>query len=220
MSTARFKLNLNNFRFVCASLLLTLIASGAAEAQRGGGGRGMMGMRGIGSMLEPDFNRRDIALFNEDLSLDASQRMIIETLFSEYTEAIQTARQEVTDIMQQFSPETTPEQEAARQAAREKMRSNWQSLRQQMEMARDPDLSEATRQELSERVRRRSEEMREEARSVFSPQIEPERLEQLTEEASDLYETFRGEKLRLREQFVGDLQLLLNENQKPLWPSF
>ncbi len=224
MSTAKFKLNLYNFRFTfaIASLLLMLIASGTAQAQRGGGGRGMMGMmgmRGFGAVLEPDFNRRDIALFNEDLSLDASQRMIIETLFTEYNESMQAARQELTEIMQEFRPERTPEQEAARQQVREKMRSNWQSLRQQMEMANDPSLSEETRQELRDALRKRSEKMREEARAAFGPQIEPERMEQLAEDAADQYKIFSSEKNRLREQFVGDLQLLLNENQKPLWPS-
>lgn len=221
MSTAKIKLNLSNFRFVITSLLLLLIVSGNAVAQRGGGmGMGaMMGMRGMGSMLEPDFNRRDIAVFNEDLSLDTTQRMIIETLFSEYDEAIQNARQDLQNLMQEFRPERTPEQEAARQEARDKMRSNWQSLRQQMEMARNPDLSEATRQELQEIVRIRSEEMRSESRAAFGPQIEPERLEQLAEDAADLYKIFSGEKSRLREQFVDDLQLLLTEDQKPLWPS-
>ncbi|MCH8824670.1 MAG: hypothetical protein IH984_14320 [Planctomycetes bacterium] len=220
MSTTKFKVKLNIFRFVCASLFLMLIAAGSAEAQRGGGGmRGMMGMRSFGVALEPDFNRRDIAVFNDDLSLDTSQRMIIATLFAEYDESMKAARQELTDIMQEFRPERTPEQEAARQEAREKMRSNWQSLRQQMEMARDPNLSEETRQELMDVVRKRSEEMRSEARGAFGPQIEPERLEQLAEDAADQYEIFRSEKSRLREQFVDDLQLLLNEDQKPLWPS-
>lgn len=225
MSTPKFKLNPSIFRFICASLFLMLIASGTAEAQRGGGGRGMggmrgmMGMRSFGAVLEPDYNRRDIALFNDDLSLDSTQRMIIETLFAEYNEAFQTARQDLSDIMQEFRPEVSPEQEAARQAARDKMRSSWQSLRQQMEMARDTNLSEETREELMAVVRERSLKMREEARAAFGPQIEPERLEELAEQAADKYKLFSSEKNRLREQFVSDLQLLLTEEQIPLWPT-
>ncbi len=68
-------------------------------------------------------------------------------------------------------------------------------------------------------VRRRSEEMREQARQTFGPRIEPEEMERLTAAAVDEYKIFRAEKVRLRDQLINDLQLVLREDQQPAWPS-
>ena len=199
-----------------ASLLLTESVSAQSGGMRGMGG--MRGARGLTYLLEPDFNRRDVAQFDDVFSLDGSQQMIVQTLFAEYDEAYQAARHDLDQIVRQLRPDRSDDN-GERQQARQRMRDRWQSLRQQMELARDPSLSDEAREQVMDIVRRRSQEMREEARETFGPQIEPEELERLTADAVSEYKIFRAEKVRLREQFIDDLQLVLRDDQQPAWPS-
>ncbi|MEE8154652.1 MAG: hypothetical protein V3T53_06785 [Phycisphaerales bacterium] len=202
---------------LCCLLSTAMFLAGPAFAQSRGVG-GMGAMRGLAYLLEPDFNRRDIVQFNDDLSLDGQQQMIVQTLFAGYDEAFQAARADLDEIMRRLRPERSDD-DGERQRAREQMRERWQSLRQQMELARDPSLSEEARDQIMEIIRRRGEEMRDQARQTFGPQIEPEELERLTADAADKYKIFRAEKVRLRDQFVGDLLLVLRDDQRSPWPS-
>ena len=202
---------------LCSVLCTVIFLTGPAFAQSRGMG-GMGAMRGLAYLLEPDFNRRDIVQFNDELSLDGMQQMIVQTLFAEYDEAFQAARADLDEIVRRLRPNRS-EDDGERRRAREQMRERWQSLRQQMELARDPSLSEEAREQIMDIVRRRAEEMREQARQTFMPQIDPEELEQLTADAADKYKIFRVEKMRLRDQFVGDLQLVLRDDQRSPWPS-
>ncbi len=202
---------------LCSVLCPVIFLAGPVFAQSRGMG-GMGAMRGLAYLLEPDFNRRDIVQFNDDLSLDGMQQMIVQTLFAEYDEAFQAARADLDEIVRRLRPERSGD-DGERQQAREQMRERWQSLRQQMELARDPSLSEEAREQIMEIVRRRAEEMRQQARQTFMPQIDPEELEQLTADAADKYKIFRAEKVRLRDQFIGDLQLVLRDDQRSPWPS-
>ena len=202
---------------LCCLLSSVMLLTGPVFAQPRGMG-GMGSMRGLAYLLEPDFNRRDIAQFNDDLSLDGMQQMIVQTLFAEYDETFQAARADLDEIVRRLRPDRSGD-DGERQRAREQMRERWQSLRQQMELARDPSLSEEAREQIMEIVRRRAEDMREQARQTFMPQIDPEELEQLTADAADKYKIFRAEKVRLRDQFISDLQLVLRDDQRSPWPS-
>ena len=63
---------------------------------RGGGRGGMMGgMRDIRELLEPDFSRRDVPLFVEQLQLDDGQRAIIESLIEDYDDTFGAGSEEV-----------------------------------------------------------------------------------------------------------------------------
>ena len=199
---------------LCCLLSAAMFLTGPVAAQRGG----MRGMRGLTYLLEPDFNRRDVTQFNDVLSLDRSQQMIVQTLFAEYDEAFKAARHDLDQIVRRLRPDRS-EDDSERQQARRQMRDRWQSLRQQMELARDPSLSDEAREEIMDIVRRRSEEMREQARRTFGPQIDPEEMERLIADAVNEYKIFRAEKVRLRDQFIGDLQLVLRDDQQPAWPS-
>ena len=198
---------------LCCLLSAAMFLTGPVAAQRGG----MRGMRGLTYLLEPDFNRRDVTQFNDVLSLDRSQQMIVQTLFAEYDEAFKAARHDLDQIVRRLRPDRS-EDDSERQQARRQMRDRWQSLRQQMELARDPSLSDEAREEIMDIVRRRSEEMREQARRTFGPQIDPEEMERLIADAVNEYKIFRAEKVRLRDQFIGDLQLVLRDDQQPAWP--
>ena len=72
----------------------TNLISSTAEAQgrggRGGRGGGMSGMREIRELLEPDFSRRDMPLFVEQLNLGDGQRAIVEALLDDYDDSFGT----------------------------------------------------------------------------------------------------------------------------------
>lgn len=91
-------------------------ANEAGDAGRGRGGRGggMMGGRGgmgggrggMGAMssimtrFEPDFMRRDVPLFQEQLGLDGGQMAIVETLINDYDLEFQPKVEEIRQQMQ------------------------------------------------------------------------------------------------------------------------
>ena len=53
------------------------VAQGGGGGNRGGGMRGMGGMREIQELLQPDYSRRDVPLFVEQLQLYDGQRAIV-----------------------------------------------------------------------------------------------------------------------------------------------
>jgi hypothetical protein len=67
--------------------LVSQSASAQGRGGRGGGGggmRGMGGMREIQELLQPDYSRRDMPLFVEQLQLDDGQKAIVEALIEDY----------------------------------------------------------------------------------------------------------------------------------------
>ena len=67
-----------------------------------GGGRGGMGAMGsIMTRFQPDFMRRDVPLFQEQLGLDGGQMVIVETLVNDYDLEFQPKVEEVRQQMQE-----------------------------------------------------------------------------------------------------------------------
>ncbi len=105
---------------LCSVLCPVIFLAGPAFAQPRGMG-GMGAMRGLAYLLEPDFNRRDIVQFSDDLSLDGMQQMIVQTLFAEYDEAFHAARADLDEIVRRLRPDRSGD-DGERQRAREQMR--------------------------------------------------------------------------------------------------
>lgn len=118
---------------------------GQGGGQGQGGGRGGQGggggmFRGMGRMgiqnqirdsFEPDFVRRDIPLFKQQLSLEEAQLAVVEQLMRDYEDAFEPAREEIMNQMQEIgkqmmAPMMGPEMQ-------DKWRGAMDDARQQME---------------------------------------------------------------------------------------
>ena len=133
----------------------------------GGRGGGFGGMRDVRELLEPDFQRRDVPLFVEQLQLDDSQRPIVEALIFDYEDAFeegsQAAQGEMMDMGRQMMQAFMGSGDGGNDM-RTRMRENFQNIRAEI------DEIEAAQGEMSEEDRRAMfrERMREAAEEQMS----------------------------------------------------
>ena len=190
---------------------------GAGRTGRGFPGGGGGGMADIREQLEPDFIRRDVPIFIQQLQLDSAQGLVLETLMGDYEESYQTASTEVqTEIRdlgrQVFSSMVSPEM-------RERMMTVGQEVQEDLRR-----LSEERGAPLSEEERRTF--FRERMQQI-QQQMAAERQAQGNDEMKRLmgdmftrFEQWRVQKDSMRKDFVDGLKATLSEDQLALWPAF
>ena len=200
--------------------------SNTAAAQRGGrggrGGMGMGGMREIRELLEPDFARRDVPLFAEQLQLDEGQRAIIESLIEDYADSFGEGSEMVQADLQDLG-------RAMMQSfmggggmgdMRERMRDRAQSVRDEIE-----EIQEANGQEMSQEERRDlwRERMQEAGQDMMQESVESGAMDEargVMGEMLDILEEWVADRQRLKGEFVGNVEIQLSDDQLVLWPAF
>jgi len=195
--------------------------SQSASAQGRGGMRGMGGMREIRELLEPDFSRRDMPLFAEQLQLDDGQKAIIEALIEDYedgfgggSEAVQADLMDLgRSMMQSFMGG------GAMGDMRERMRERFGAVRAELEEM------EANGQPLSEEERRaffreRMEGMQQEMMQDAMDSGAFDEARGVMTEMLDILEDWVATRSTMHDTFVSDVQIQLSDDQLVLWPAF
>ena len=213
---------------VVDTLTNTNVLSVTAEAQgrggrggRGGWGGGMSGMREIRELLEPDFSRRDMPLFVEQLNLDEGQRAIVEALLDDYEDSFGTGSEmvqgDLTDLgrsmMQSFMGG------GAMADMRERMGERMRDIRaelEEMEANGEELTSEERRDFFRERMQETSQEMMQDAMDTGAF----DEARGVMTEMLDILEDWVGERTRLHDTFVANVEIQLDDDQMVLWPAF
>lgn len=199
----------------------TASAQGRGGNRGGGGMRGMGGMRDIQELLLPDYSRRDMPLFAEQLQLDDGQKAIVESLIEDYEDAFGTGSEAVQgdlmdlgrSMMQSFMGG------GAMGDMRERMRERFGAVRAEL------DEMEANGQPLSEEERRaffreRMEGMQQEMMQDAMDSGAFDEARGVMTEMLDILEDWVGTRKGLHDSFVSDVQIQLNDDQLVLWPAF
>jgi hypothetical protein len=194
--------------------------------RRGGGMRGgrMMGggmgggMRDVRELLEPDFVRRDVPLFVQQLDLDESQALIVTTLMDDYDADYAAASGRVNEQLAQMGREmfqsmVTPEMRTRFEEEARSIREEIERMREQAGGELDP---EQVRGVWRERMGRLQQQMMEEQgeNGVGA------RISAMMGEMFDRLQSWQSEKARMRSSFVDGLQAQLRDEQLSLWPAF
>ncbi len=203
-------------------------ASAQQDGGRGGrggqGGRGGMGgMRDIRELLEPDFSRRDVPLFVEQLQLDDGQRAIIESLIEDYDDTFgggsEAVQADLTDLgrsmMQSFMGG------GAMGDMRERMQETMGSIREEMEEIQAANGG----QEMSSEERRAffRERMQNVQQDMMQDAMESGAMDEargVMGEMLDILQEWVAQRQLLKTEFVGNVEIQLSDDQLVLWPAF
>ena len=187
----------------------------------GGGGpgrfRGMGGMGGMGDLLQPDFLRRDVAIFSNGLTLRDNQRAILEVLFMDYEESFQQGVEPMNALMQDAGPRIfrsfmSPEMRDTFRSAMEGAQEEIQALRDQQ-----GDVDQATIEEL---MAKRMQAATEEAQRIRRESGQDAEAQAAMTELSEGMDKWRAEKAALKEAFLSGVKLQLDPEQEQAWPAF
>ena len=194
---------------------------GGERGGRGGGGGGRGGggggMRDIQEMLQPDFMRRDVPIFVDQLQLDDTQELVLETLFDDYesdfelrSDEIQT---ELRDLGRQMFQSMMP------QGFQERMGQQWRDIRDEMDEieAQEGELTPERRREL---IRERMTTMQEELQAEREEQGMGSEMNAAVSAIFDMLQAWTVEKAAMRETFVESLKAQLGDDQLAAWAAF
>jgi hypothetical protein len=198
---------------------------GGRGGQGGGGGGGMM--RGMGRMgiqnqirdaFEPDFVRRDIPLFKEQLTLEEAQMAVTEQLMRDYEDAFEPARDEVMNAMQEIgrqmmAPMMAPEMQ-------EKWRGAMDEARQQMEQMAQEKGAELTPEERQQFFRTQMDKLGEQVQKEMKASGAFDQMRASLGTMVTDFNKWQETKTRLRKSFVDGLQASLTDPQAKKWPAF
>ena len=196
--------------------------NGGGRGGMGGMFRGGMGRMGIQNQLrdafEPDFVRRDVPLFKEQLTMDEAQMAVVEQLMRDYEDAFEPAREEITNQMQDIgrqmmAPMMSPDMQ-------EKWRGAMDEARQQMEQMAQEKGAELTPEERQQFFRQQMEKLGE---SVQKEMKQSGAFDQMRASLGTMVTDFnkwQETKSRLRKTFVDGLQASLSDPQQKKWPAF
>ena len=176
------------------------------------------GMRDIMEQLQPDFMRRDLSLFVDQLALDDAQTLVLETLFDDYEGDYELRAGEVQDQLRglgqrMFQTMMSPEM-------RDMMGERMQEIRAELD-----DIAAEQGGELSDEDRRnffreRMQQIQEEMQAAREEQGLDLETKAAIKEIFDLFEAWTVEKAAMRERFIDGLQTQLNDDQLAAWPAF
>jgi hypothetical protein len=199
---------------------------GGRGGQGGGMGRGMFGGMGRGmgiqnqfrESFEPDFVRRDIPFFKEQLSLEEPQMIVVEQLMRDYEDAFEPAREDMMAQMQtlgqqMMAPMMGPEMQ-------ERWRGTMQKAREQMEQMAAEKGGELTPEERQAFFRDQMEKMGEEVRAEMKSSGAFDQMRASLGEIVTDFNKWQDTKSRMRKSFVDGMQASLSETQMKKWPAF
>jgi hypothetical protein len=207
---------------------------GGGQGQGGGGqggGRGGQGgggmFRGMGRMgiqnqirdsFEPDFVRRDIPLFKQQLSLEDAQLAVVEQLMRDYEDAFEPAREEIMNQMQEIgrqmmAPMMGPEMQ-------DKWRGAMDDARQQMEQMAQEKGGELTPEERQQFFRTQMEKLGEQVQKEMKASGAFDQMRGSLGTMVTDFNKWQEAKQRLRSGFIDGMQASLTDPQMKKWPAF
>jgi hypothetical protein len=180
----------------------------------GGGGGGMADIR---EQLEPDFIRRDVPVFVQQLQLDSTQGLVLETLMGDYEESYETASTEVQgeirDLGRQvFSSMVSPEMRERMMTVGQEVQ---EDLRRLAEERGAPLSEEERRTFFRERMQQIQQQMAAESQAGGNAE-----MKRLMGDMFTRFEDWRVQKDTMRKDFVDGLKATLSDDQLALWPAF
>jgi hypothetical protein len=180
----------------------------------GGGGGGMADIR---EQLEPDFIRRDVPVFVQQLQLDSTQGLVLETLMGDYEESYETASTEVQgeirDLGRQvFTSMVSPEMRERMMTVGQEVQ---EDLRRLAEERGAPLSEEERRTFFRERMQQIQQQMATESQAGGNAE-----MKRLMGDMFTRFEDWRVQKDTMRKDFVDGLKATLSDDQLALWPAF
>jgi len=176
-------------------------------------------MGGTQGSFRPDFLRRDLVRLAEDLRLDEDQKLVVETLFSDYEAAFDKGVEDVRGRIGLVRPapvELTEEQRQAQQELRDGIRA---LLAEAREKAGNAATAEERRQ-IMEQYQQRVREMREQMMGTVPVQRDLAANAEMEAEINRQLEVWRAKKAQLKDEFAAGVQAVLREEQRALWPVY
>jgi hypothetical protein len=199
---------------------------GGGGGGRGGMGRGMFGGMGRGmgiqnqfrEAFEPDFVRRDIPFFKEQLTLEDAQMVVVEQLMRDYEDAFEPAREAMMEQMQDIgrqmmAPMMGPEMQ-------QRWQETMQAARDQMEQMAAEKGGELTPEERQRFFREQMEKMGETVRAEMKTSGAFDQMRASLGEMVTDFNKWQDTKSKLRAGFVDGMKAALSEPQSQKWPSF
>jgi len=205
-------------------LSVAMVAIATPAFSQPSGARGDTGRRGGGMMsrisaggISPDYMLRDLRRFNETLTLDEEQTMIVEQILRDYDESFRDASDASQEGMRNsFSNMRGDENSPARQESQQ-LRERMREIREKMDSASQLQ-GEDGMKELQERLNVEMDEIHQQMSESRTSQWQSSESQAAMEELA-LYVT---DQLRLKRQmrieFETDLVAILSEDQLLLWP--
>ena len=197
---------------------------GGRGGQGGPGGmfRGGMGRMGIQNQLrdafEPDFVRRDVPLFKDQLSLEEAQMAVVEQLMRDYEDAFEPAREEMMNQLQDIGRQMMAPMMSTEM--QEKWRGAMDDARQQMEQMAQEKGAELTPEERQQFFRSQMEKLGEQVQKEMKTSGAFDQMRASLGEMVTDFNKWTDTKTRLRKSFVDGLQASLSEAQQKKWPTF
>lgn len=179
-------------------------AGGIPGFQRGGFG-------GFQQLVEPEFVRRDLLLFERELHLDRTQSQIVEILFMDYEQGWADASRAMRERLQGLRGNRNDPESQARNEARAELRTELDAIR---EAARGGD--EAAMADL----RTRMSELRDRMRELAPPRPSADELAAIREAGQGLLQEWEGERSRLRSALLTGVRTILSPDQAVYWAGF
>jgi hypothetical protein len=196
-----------------------------------GGGPGMFGMGGRGGRMggmglqsqmreafEPDFMRRDVPLFKEQLTLEEPQMAVLEQLMRDYEDAFNPARDEITGQMQDLgrqmmAPMMNPQMQ-------EKWRDSMTKAREQMEQMEAEKGAPLTQEERQQFFRDSMQKLGDEMQKEMKASGAFEEMRTQVGAIVTEFNKWQATKAQLRKTFVDGIQASLSDTQTRKWPAF
>lgn len=177
---------------------------------------------GLDLALQPDFVRRDLAMIQKDLGLDAGQSAILETLFNDYEAAFKAGTDEIRvqlSPLRQAMGGVDPELEQRREEIRDRAAALMEQMHQEREKLLESDkVDEAALQEWRARFEERARQLQQELQPLLDRPLTPENIQKTLEESADRISDWQNRKRHLQSEFLAKLQATLNDDQQALWP--
>lgn len=171
----------------------------------------------VDESLQPDFLRRDLAVMQRELKLDAGQSAIVQSLFEEYQTRFRAAAEQVRQETIRLRPAVgvgDPNLEQQREEIRQRVAALVEEAQRVREESPDADV-----QELQRQFHERAERLREELRQLHAPVLTDDDARRVVEQSLDRLERWESEKADLPRRFVAEALRGLGEEQRQAWPA-
>ncbi|HWB19247.1 MAG TPA: hypothetical protein VG711_03020, partial [Phycisphaerales bacterium] len=181
-------------------------------------------MPSFGDLLQPDFARRDMPTFTTDLKLDDNQQPLVQTLLQDYQDAFADGAKAVQRAFSELRPVVDRNHDRENRDRRAAdIDDEMKEIIDEMDSVRDhmsdnPDEKDDDQSRLNQ-LQKRLTKLKADRAAVYSPDtLTGDQFQAAVNNASQALNAWQSHRSTLRAQFISDIQTVLNDSQKPLWP--